>query len=235
MISILVLTFNHLDKTKQFLELLYKNTKPEFNLVIVDNGSSDGTKDFLEKLEYKNLIVHYNWSNRGIIGGRNQAYRILKNNFEELDKVIFLDNDQFVKKNWDNYYLDLFSLGYDIVGIEAWKMRSNFLPYCRINSIKEEFSYIGCGGMMIKNSVIEDIGLFDVQFNPFYFEDPDFCFRGYQKGYRIGWCSENIIEHQKHDLTLKGERKKVFFENLNKFYKKWREISLPLIKMGEQE
>jgi GT2 family glycosyltransferase len=231
MISILVLTFNEINKTKEFLEELYKNTKSSFNLVIVDNGSSDGTIDLLKKLEYDNLIIHYNRWNRGIIEGRNQLYRILKNNFQALDKIIFLDNDQFVKNNWDSYYLDLFSLGYDIVGIEAWKMRPNFHPYYRIKSTKEDFNYVGCGGMMIKNTVIEDIGLFDIQFSPFYFEDPDFCFRGYQKGYKIGWCQEKIIEHQKHDLTLLGNRKKVFFENLNKFYKKWRESPLPFIKM----
>jgi GT2 family glycosyltransferase len=233
MISILVLTFNEIDKTKEFLNELYKNTKSSFNIVIVDNGSSDGTADFLKKIEYDNIIIHYNKENRGIIEGRNQAYRILKNNFHMIDKIIFLDNDQFVKKDWDNYYLNLFSSGYDFVGIEAWKMKPNFYPYYRIKSLEDDFNYIGCGGMMIKNEIIENIGLFDVQFSPFYFEDPDLCFRAYQKGYKIGWCQEKIIEHQKHNLTLLGNRKKVFFRNLNRFYKKWRDFPLPIIRMDK--
>jgi GT2 family glycosyltransferase len=120
---------------------------------------------------------------------------------------------------------------YDVVGVEAWQMKQNFQPTRRIKSESEFFSYVGCGGMMIKKEVVEDISLFDTQFNPKYFEDPDFCFRAIQNGYKVGWCVDKVIEHQKHDLTLSKEERVFFMRNLRIMQDKWREFPLPKVKM----
>ena len=47
MIAILVLTYNNLNTTKKFIERIYSGTSNDFSLFILDNGSSDGTVDFL--------------------------------------------------------------------------------------------------------------------------------------------------------------------------------------------
>jgi GT2 family glycosyltransferase len=87
------------------------------------------------------------------------------------------------------------------------------------------------GGMMIKKEVVEEIGLFDPQFNPKYFEDPDFCFRAIRKGYKIGWCVDYVIEHQKHDLTLSTKDRIYFYGNLKIIQKRYRDMPLPKIFM----
>lgn len=232
MIAICILTYNNIESTKKCIEKIYRNTNSDFILFVLDNNSTDGTVrylyamgshgDFLNKFK-----AFFNKKNVGIIEGRNQLYDLLED--EEYDYICFLDNDQFVQDDWDDTYLKLMET-YDIVGIEAWQMRSGFRPFRRIKNESEHFSYVGCGGMMIKREVIEDIGLFDTQFNPKYFEDPDFCFRAIQKGYKIGWCSDAIIEHQKHDLTLSTMERVFFMRNLRIIQNKWRDFPLPKIK-----
>ena len=61
--DIIVLAYNSIDITKKFLQFLYKNTKDEiFNLVIIDNGSDDGTKEYLLEFEKNrsNFSCEYN-------------------------------------------------------------------------------------------------------------------------------------------------------------------------------
>jgi GT2 family glycosyltransferase len=233
MIAILILTYNNIEATKKCIEKLYSNTQSDFTLFVLDNHSTDGTQEYLHSLTCENFLYSLSEENKGIINGRNHLWQLSKDYADykhtNYDYFIFLDNDQFVQEGWDSAYLDLMK-DYDVVGIEAWQMKSGFRPFRSIENESEHFSYVGCGGMMIKRKVIEDIGLFDDQFNPKYFEDPDFCFRAIQKGYKIGWCSDKLIEHQKHDLTLSTMERVFFMRNLRIIQNKWIEFPLPKIK-----
>lgn len=229
MIAILVLTYNNLEATKKCIQKIYANTESDFMLYVFDNYSDDETIDYFETLTYDNLKMTLSIENIGIINGRNKLWD-WANNDGDYDYFVFLDNDQFVKDDWDRDYLRLMK-DYDVVGIEAWQMRQNFQPTLRIKNESEHFSYVGCGGMMIRREVIEDIGLFDSQFNPKYFEDPDFCFRAIQNGYKVGWCSNDVIKHQKHDLTLSTMERVFFMRNLRIIQKKYRDFPLPKIKI----
>ena len=167
-IEIVVLTYNNLQTTTKFLSLLYKYTS-DFNLTIVDNNSTDGTREYLRQLDYNNLTLFFNGENEGIIRGRNIGYGASINPSRPAEFIIFLDNDQFVKEGWLESYFNLIDKGYDVVGVEAWQMRDDFYPFKRIQSLNETFSYVGCGSMMIRHDVIKYIGLFDERFSPFYF------------------------------------------------------------------
>lgn len=66
--SIVVLTYNELDKTKQCIDSLYKHTKrDDYELIIVDNGSSDGTKAYIQSLS--DVIFIDNEKNQGFAKG----------------------------------------------------------------------------------------------------------------------------------------------------------------------
>ena len=75
-ITIILLTYNNIDKTKKCIDLLYKYTS-NFLLSIRDNGSSDGTKKYLieQAIRSKNISVTFRNKNDGIIIGRNKAYQ----------------------------------------------------------------------------------------------------------------------------------------------------------------
>jgi len=235
-IDILLLTYNNIDNTKKCIENLYKYTE-DFGLVILDNKSTDGTCKYLLDLikEHDNITLFLGNENLGIIKGRNYIYKISQNVKNKAKYICFLDNDQMVKEGWLDSYLEIIDSGYDIVGKESWKMNNRFYPYKRNPYVESDpvdsFSYVGCGGLVIKNEVIKKIGLFDEQFSPSYFEDPDFCFRANEAGYKVGWNYKPVIDHNHHGPLLNKERRRDFMKSWKKFQKKWGGKEIPVFKM----
>ena len=223
-IELIVLSCNALKITKQFLDLLYKNTK-DFTIVMIDNGSQDGTPEYLKTFadQQNNMTLVLNDTNLGVIGGRNQGYSISCTLEPKSKYILILDNDQFVQEGWLAQHMDFLKKGYDIVGVEAWQMDRNFYPFKKNSNINEPFSYSGCGGSLIKREVIEKIGLFDDRFNPSYFEDPDFCFRAIDAGYKIGWNANAKVVHLPHQtLGSIADRNQRFQNSFLKFREKWK-------------
>jgi hypothetical protein len=221
MIDIIVLTYNNLDSTKKCIDHLYQFTD-EFNLIIVDNNSTDGTVEYLKDIDQENLTLHFSPKNLGCVMGRNFAYTLSKDS----EYICFLDNDQFVLSDWVESYMYYIDRGAHIVGAEGWQMRDNFIPYRKVSK-GENHHYVGCGGMFLKREIIDDIGLFDLQYNPMYFEDPDFCWRANSAGYnRICWNEKQRILHKPHKL-LDAQRKVFFNDSHRLFRSRWRGRQLP--------
>src|SRR5713101_732734 len=106
--SLMMVCYNRLELTKRTLNNLFQNTDYPFRLIIVDNGSSDGTVDFLRELASKNdnhgnqnflgYHVKYNKENMGIAIGRNQCLVIADELKDEW--LVCIDNDIECPKNW---------------------------------------------------------------------------------------------------------------------------------------
>ena len=84
-LSIITLTYNKLKYTKKYVESLFKYTK-DFELIIVDNGSTDGTREYLKSLDNIKLIL--NDENVGFSKGNNQGLEIAEGEY-----IAFLNND----------------------------------------------------------------------------------------------------------------------------------------------
>ncbi|KKK88005.1 hypothetical protein LCGC14_2747560 [marine sediment metagenome] len=227
-ITIILLTYNNIDKTKKCIESLYKYSS-NFFLSIRDNGSSDGTKKYLIQQAVRlrnNVSVTFRNKNDGIIIGRNKDYRACIEFNKISDYIFFIDNDQTVSEGWQDSYLEMMK-NYDLVGCEAWKMQKNFYPYKRITDPNDSSSYVGVGGLMIKKEVIDKIGLFDERYAPCYFEDPDFCFTAHQNGFKIGWDSKPVIIHNHKGPLLSKENKIHFMNSWKKFQEKWKDFEVP--------
>lgn len=233
--DIIVLAHNRLSVTQQFVQRLFAHTD-NFRLIFVNNGSIDGTTEYLDQGKDRWEVIHHP-DNLGVILGRNSATKVLQSEY-----FINLDNDQLVTNGWLQKLHDCMSMGFDVVGIEAWKLMPpgmkgqvvihggstssdmSYFPYKKCTKKCDSFTYIGCGGMLIKKTVFDVLGLFDERFSPAYFEDPDFCFRAIQSGFKLGWCSECHIEHLAHQ-TIGTQRlfdkNQQFMSSWAKFKEKW--------------
>ncbi|ACS78652.1 glycosyltransferase [Maridesulfovibrio salexigens] len=99
MIDILYLTFNRIAYTKITLPALIENAGAEFSLTIIDNGSTDGTVEYLKAMQkkYKGTIkkILFNSENIGLSLPTNVFWKTSKAQF--VGKV---DNDTLVPEGW---------------------------------------------------------------------------------------------------------------------------------------
>ncbi len=238
--SIITLTYNNFENTTlPYIKSLYANTPEEiFELIIVDNNSTDGTKEYLQELEKEknNLKVIYNDSNQGYSKGNNQGIEIAKTDF-----IAFLNNDILLSPEWYTPLLE--KLNDKQTGIvSAYAIQSAFVKekdFAKaINKVQKEENYtetfkceFSCA--MIKRDLIKEVGMFDENFTPAYFEDDDFCVRVINSGYKNYICNTSFIYHKTSSTGKKlPECEKYYNKNKNYFIEKYK--NNPFIKYSQQ-
>lgn len=92
-VAMFTLTKDRLEYTKECFEALHGKTKYKFDHYVIDNGSTDGTVEWLQENESKFKKVIYNEENVGISKGSNQALDAMKESGENYDIIIKVDND----------------------------------------------------------------------------------------------------------------------------------------------
>jgi len=93
LVSIIILTFNKASYTHQCLQSLLEHTDLPYEVLIVDNGSTDNTPLLLKQLDNIVEIIHQ--KNLGFIIGCNEGAKKAKGKY-----LLFLNNDTVVTKNW---------------------------------------------------------------------------------------------------------------------------------------
>lgn len=217
-LSIITLTYNKLDYTKKYIESLFKYTK-DFELIIVDNGSTDGTVEYLKAIKEIKLIL--NKENQGFSKGNNQGLEIAEgkyigflnndillsqNWFEEIEKVFQNENAGFVSPRQINPYYDKAN-------------EKNYLKYFKPKPYAKDFDECVFSCVITKRSVIDDIGVFDENYSPAFFEDNDFKFRAINSGYGVYVANECCFFHF-GSITSAGLNYK-FTKNKEYFYSKY--------------
>lgn len=227
-IDIIILTCNKMENTRKCIESIYEHTSSKlFSLIIWDNGSIDGTPNYLKKIADKkdNITLFFNSTNIGIIKARNEAHNIASSNEFRGVYAMFLDNDQFVMDKWFDSCLKFLGKS-DIVGYEGWQMREDFYPIRKAKTIEDTYHYVSGCGLIVPYYITDKIGVFEEEYSPIYFEDPSFCFRALESGYSICWNYEGKIYHEPHILLHTVERKKYFMRNWELFKDKWKDYKL---------
>lgn len=207
--SIVVLTYNQLDYTKKCIDSIRDyTTRDTYEIIVVDNNSTDGTVDWLRV--QNDIKVIYNQENLGFPKGCNQGIKISKG-----DNILLLNNDTVVTHNWlDNLITCLYSSdkigavgpitnycsNYQAIGVSYNNDLVEMHKFAKTLNIsnpekwEERLRLIGfC--LLVKRSVVEAIGFLDEQFSPGNFEDDDYCLRIRNEGYRIMLCNDTFIHH----------------------------------------
>ena len=235
--SIIILTYNNLDKTKDCIESIRKYTdKDSYEIIVVDNNSTDDTKLFLE--EQDDIKVIFNESNVGFPMGCNIGIA----NAEETYDILLLNNDTIVTKNWlSNLKKCLYSdekigavgavsnNGANLQGVDFtyndFDEMQNLASKNNISDVKkweEKVCLIGyC--LLIKREVMDQLNGLDEGYTPGYIEDNDLSLNIIKLGYRLMLCHDSFIHHYLGSSFRKDEDKfnKIILKNRDYFEKKW--------------
>jgi GT2 family glycosyltransferase len=245
-VSIVIVTWNALTHTKTCLDSLFSKTAYEdFDVFVVDNGSTDGTLDFLRAIDGITLIE--NGENLGFARGANIGISHTKPDSD----VILLNNDiRITDPDWIGK-LRRASYSDPAIGVAGCRLvfpdgtLNHTGAYIRpfelfgenesgleddINQcIEQRFVEAVIGAVLyLKRPALDRLGGgFDESFFS-YFEDTDLCYRARQQGMKVVYCGGLTLEHA-GSASLK-ENKYDFGEMFSKskkiFTDRWRKTIL---------
>lgn len=215
-LSIILINYKRVDDTIACIESLYHSTYNNFDIILVDNGSNDGSVEIL-KNKFPNIIIIANQYNFGFSEGNNIGLRTaLKNNYKYF---LLLNNDTIVEKDSLSHLIDTIKnqpqigivgskiLYYDYPDL-LWFAGGSFnfnsskgyhygikeKDIGQYNNYSETDYVTGCC-LLTKRDVLENIGLLDPNYFA-YLEDVDFCFRAKIGGYSIVYQPKAVIYHK---------------------------------------
>lgn len=237
LVSFLMLNWNGISFTRKCLRSLLKTDYPNYEIIVVDNGSVKDEAAALEREFKKSIRVIRNEVNVGYAAGMNIA---IKNSHGVY--LMILNNDMEFGKNWLNPLVDTLKNNKDVGAcqpkikdlkkknyFEAGGAAGGFMdihgyPFARgriFSTVEKDYGQYDeivriswAGVMLIKKEVLNKIGTF----NPIYFnygEDMDICYRIYGGGYLIVNIPSSIVYHVGGAALKKNMSKKFFFHHRN--------------------
>ena len=236
--SVIIPTFNRKEKIrKTILSLLSQSLlKEKFEIIIVDDGSTDSTKNVVK--EFNKKVIYLRQENKGPAAARNYGIREASGEI-----VAFTDDDCVVPSNWLEKILSGFEKHKNVVAVGGYLeapeeiLRSNiFARYesfiSRKNyrvSDKEEVSGWenpsgGTNNLAYLKRIILEVGGFDETFPTAGGEDADLKWRITQKGYKFLYLPLKVEHHQ--DYNFKGFIRQSRNRGSGEFYfsKKWGNV-----------
>ncbi len=200
-VSIIIVNWNGREYLEDCLSSVFNQTYDNFNVILVDNGSTDDSIDFVKSNFPKVDIISLK-ENTGYAKGNNIGikYALKKHN---PDYILLLNNDiKIIRKDTLDKLVKIAEtdekigiVSCDLVSPDGKgeplyakirPLESHVVEFQEINSFKlyEVDAVIGAV-FLIKRKVIDKIGLFDEGFSPFLYEDLDYCVRVKKSGFSI--------------------------------------------------
>jgi GT2 family glycosyltransferase/tetratricopeptide (TPR) repeat protein len=255
LISIIIPTFNQIDVTKQCLESIEAFTPEEHEIIFVDNGSTDGTWQWIrmEMFKHPNYKLIKNETNLGFPVAVNQGAKVAQGEY-----LCFLNNDTVVSKEWLKGLKECLDSFTDVAivgprtnyvsGPQAVTDTTGYDTLLKYVSYAENFrkAYKGlywpfwriafC--QFMRRDVFEKLGGWDERFSPGNWEDDDLCLRACLAGYRNMICSDVFIHHHGSLTCRTMDFGNLLETNKKKFDEKWKSentISAVLIVKNEEK
>jgi len=243
-LSIIIVNWNTKELLKACLTSIYETARDyEFEVIVVDNASSDGSCEMIEE-EFTGVKLIKSNINVGFAKANNQGIEASIGKY-----ILFLNPDTMGKENSLANMVDALRSNQDIgvigsvlVNLDGSPQASygkfptvnnmlalNILPMslkrAGINIPRDnrffKVDYVAGASLMTRKEVIEQVGGFDERFFA-YFEETDFCYRVSNKGWKI------VIDNSAEVIHIRGQslnqledrRLEIFYESLFKYFLK---------------
>lgn len=172
-VSIVIPTYNHLDDALRpcLTAVLAYTDLTDKEIIVVANGCTDGTREFLNSLGNKVRTIWFD-EPQGVIIPYNAGIDAAKGKY-----IVTLDNDSFLQPQGVDYWINLLKAPFlrdDTVGGSS--------PFA--HEYKDIGLLLHTGCSMYRADVLRKIGKFDTDYNPGYFCDPDLAARIWKAGFK---------------------------------------------------
>jgi GT2 family glycosyltransferase/Flp pilus assembly protein TadD len=212
MTSIVMVTCNGLAHTRRCIEALRCHTPEPHEIIFVDNGSTDGTLQWLQNQVRENETCRLveNGENGGSARGRNQGIALARGEY-----LLLLDNDTVVTPGWLSAMLRClnrradtgivgpmspFAPGPQRITDESYHSADGLAGYAEAFAAGHRHRRIACRNiagfaMLLRRDLIGRIGPFDERFGTGRCEDEDFCLRAALAGFENIIAGDVFIHH----------------------------------------
>lgn len=216
LVSVIIPNWNGKQLLKKCLPSLQKQTFRDFEVIVVDNGSIDGSSDYVTSLfpDFKVIQLDKNYGfamavNVGIKSSKSKYLFLLNNDTEVEENCLSClvaaakqhDDAGFVAARvLDFYHRNRIDSAGDIIDVvgHSYNVGMGEKNGPKFNKAGYVFM-VTAGGGLFKREVFNKVGLFDEDFNT-YMEDVDLCLRAQLQGFK-GWYQPKAIIYHIHKAT----------------------------------
>lgn len=207
-IDVVIPAYNGVHLLEKNLPSLFKFASSQLNkVIIVDNGSTDNTKSFLDQ-NYKNIVYLKNDSNLGFSKAVNRGVSV-----SAADYVILLNNDVMVKKDFLQKPLELMEKDRNLFAVNFNESTSSWplvtwekgkMQFANSNKKDRAYycSWASGGSCLVRKTYYDQLGGLNEIFSPAYWEDIDLSWRAWKNGWTIIWTPDSHVDHN-HETTTK--------------------------------
>ncbi|WP_314590925.1 glycosyltransferase family 2 protein [Paenibacillus terrigena] len=236
MTSIIIPTYNKVDLLRQCIESIMRYTDAPYEIIVIDNGSTDGTREYLHSLG-RAIRRHIDSQNRGFAGAVNIGLMMAKGT-----SIVILNNDILVTTNWlsnllrclhsseqiaivgpvTNYIsgdqcievpyhhvedMQTFAKHYNRLDPQKWQKTHRLVGFC----------------YLFRRSLLEQTGYFDEGYEVGNFEDDDFVIRVRLQKKDLMIARDTFIHHYgSQSMRALGEQFQVVNRRNEQFFiQKW--------------
>lgn len=215
-VTVVIPTYNRLNLLKGAIEAIQSQTHDEFDLVIVDDGSTESQRTWLRDLSNRNEGIYTIFQkNSGPAAARNRGWREA-----EGEIVAFTDDDCRPPTDWLKRFVDAYQSNPGVGGVGSYigppASVADSNPYARYHRYMNEVVYAmpedpvvggadlhvgGTGSMSYRRSVLEEVGGFDEGFPMAAGEDAELQERVAAAGYEFVLLPVKVEHVQTYSLT----------------------------------
>jgi GT2 family glycosyltransferase len=215
--AVIVLSWNGAGYLPGCLDALLGQQGAAANLLVVDNGSADGSAELVRE-RYPAVRLAENGRNLGFSAGMNVGMRLLRESAEPPEVVVLLNQDTLVAPDWLEailapleqdrrigavgckiYYPD----GRTLQHAGAWLDPGRAVPHhyghheLDVGQYDQPraVEYVTGAAVALRMRALDEVGLFDEGYSPAYFEEIDLCWRLRRAGYLVHYAPAATLRH----------------------------------------
>jgi O-antigen biosynthesis protein len=209
-VTVVMLTYNRWDLTREVLRLLAEVTEPRYEVVIVDNASTDGTVDQLAHVGGATILR--NPRNLGFGPANNQGAALARGRY-----LLLLNSDAWVRPGWLEPLIDVADADATVAALApkllypdgrlqeagsiVWRdarvrqYGDGDVPNRPEYNFRRTVDYASAACLLVRRSAFIAVGGFNPRFAPVYCEDVDLCLAFAAGPGRVVYQPRSVVEH----------------------------------------